>query len=132
MISSETDFILAIYRTQLFNPADLPNVVKIQDAYKVQTLSAFLETEAPKPAPAVDWIKPLTKEEQKTSLEFFNILNFVLGYCPTDPTEVELRERFASIGIEGGKTFDPAKLSPEMKTAIEAGRADAYEALPAG
>jgi hypothetical protein len=39
------------------------------------------------------------------------------------------RKRFAKIGIEGGETFDPAKLSPELKTAIEQGRSDAWEAF---
>lgn len=33
--------------------------------------------------------------------------------------------RFAKIGIGAGKRFDAAKLSPEMKTAIEQGMADA-------
>ena len=125
----ETDFSLAVFRTQLFNPADIENVIKIQGQYKVQPLSKFLGKPAPAAAPAVDWIKPLTKDAQKTSLEFFNIVNFVLGYCPVDPTEVELRKRFAKIGIEGGKTFDPAKLSPEWKGAIEQGRAEAWEAF---
>jgi hypothetical protein len=123
----ETEFSMAIFRTQLFNPADIENVIMIQNQYQVQPLSEFLGTPAPAAAPAMDWVKPLTAEEQKTSLEFFNIMNFVLGYCPTHPTEVELRERFARIGIEGGKTFDPSKLSPEMKNAIEQGRADALE-----
>ena len=132
VISSETDFIVAIYRTQLFNPADIDNVIKIQDGYKVQTLSKFLRTDAPKPAPVVDFIKPLTKEEQKASLEFFNIVNFVLTYCPTDPTEVELMKRFAKIGVGSGMTFDPAKLSPEIVKAIEQGRGEAWEAFAAG
>jgi hypothetical protein len=35
-------------------------------------------------------------------------------------------ERFAKIGIGAGKTFDASKLSPEMKTAIEQGMADAW------
>jgi hypothetical protein len=65
-------------------------------------------------------------ETQKTSLEFFNILNFVLRYCPTDPSEVELMQRFARIGVGAGKTFDPSELSPEMTKAIEDGRADAW------
>lgn len=128
---AETDFIVAIYRTQLFNSADIDNVIKIQNQYKVQTLSEFLGTAAPKSAPAVDWVKPLSKPEQKTSLEFFNIVNFVLGYCPTDPTEIELRKRFARIGVEGGKTFDASKLSPEIKAAIEQGRDDAWQAFAA-
>jgi hypothetical protein len=132
VIRSETEFIVAIYRTQLFNPADIDNVRKVQAGYKVQTLSSFLGTPPPKAAPVVDFIKPLTQEEQKTSLEFFNILNFVLQFCPTDATETELRARFARIGVGGGLVFDPAKLSTEMKTAIERGRTDAWEAFADG
>lgn len=129
---SDTDFGNVVFRTQLFDPADIDNVVKIQNQYKVQPLSAFLGTTPPSSAPVVNFIKPLTKEEQKTSLEFFNIMSFVLGYSPTVPSEVALRESFAKIGIEGGKTFDPAKLSPAMKTAIEQGRADALQAYDDG
>ncbi len=129
VIRSDTDFDMVLIRTQLFNPADLDNVKKIQAQYKVQPLSAFLGKPAPAAAPAVDWVKPLAKGEEKTSLAFFNVLNFVLGYCPTVPSEVDLMKRFAKIGVGGGKTFDPTKLSPEIKTAIEAGRADAYKAF---
>lgn len=132
VIHSETDFITVVWRTQLFNPADIENVIKIQDGYKVQTLSSFVGTPAPPTAPKVDWVNALTQSEQKTSLEFFNIVNFVLGYCPTDPTEIELRKRFASIGIEGGKTFDPSKLSPEMKKAFEEGVGEAWQAFAGG
>ena len=126
---SDTDFGVVVFRTQLFDPADIANVEKIQAQYKMQPLSAFLGTTPPPAAPVVDFIKPLTKDELKTSLEFFNIMNFVLGFSPPVPSEVALRERFARIGIEGGKTFDPSKLSPEIKTAIEAGRADALAAF---
>jgi hypothetical protein len=103
---AETEFILALYRTQLFNPGDLDNVKKVQAGYKVQTLSAFLGQPSPKAAPAIDFIKPLTPDQEKTSLEFFNILNFVLQFCPTDPSETELMARFAKIGVGAGKTFD--------------------------
>jgi hypothetical protein len=126
VIRSETYILMPIYRVQLFEPADIDNVKKIQAGFKVQTLSSFLGTPAPAPAPAIDFIKPLTKETQRTSLEFFNIVNFVLRYCPTDPSEVELMQRFAKIGVGAGKTFDPSKLSPEMTKAIEDGRADAW------
>ena len=129
VIRSDTDFDMVVFRTQLFNPADIDNVKKIQAQYKVQPLSAFLGKPAPVAAPAVDWIKPLTQEEEKTSLEFFKVMNFVLTYSPTVHSEVELMKRFAKIGVGGGKTFDPAKLSPEMKTDIEQGRADAYKAF---
>jgi len=125
-IRAETELVLAPYRTQLLNPADIDNVKKVQAGYKVQPLSAFLGQPAPKPAPAVDFIKPLTPAEQRTSLEFFNILNFVLQFCPTHPSERELMGRFAKIGVGAGRTFDAGKLSPELRAAIEAGMADAW------
>jgi len=126
VIRSETEFVLAVYRTQLFNSGDIDSVKKVQAGYKAQTLSAFLGTGTPKAVPAIDFIKPLTPAEEKTSLQFFNILNFLLQFCPTDPSETELMARFAKIDIGAGKTFDPSKLSPEMKAAIGQGIADAW------
>ncbi|NNU57358.1 DUF1254 domain-containing protein [Rhizobium indigoferae] len=129
VIRSETDFIWAAYRTQLFNPDDIDNVKKVQAGYKAEPLSVFLGQTAPAAAPAVDFIKTLTPEEEKTSPEFFNILNFILQYCPTDPSETELTARFAKIGVGAGKTIDFDKLSPEMKAAFEQGMADAWKEL---
>jgi len=128
VIRSETEFALAFYRTQLLNPADIVNVEKIQAGYKAQPLSQFLGTPAIAAAP-VDFIKPLTPTEEKTSVQFFNILNFVLQFCPTVPSEKALMERFAKIGVGAGKTFDESKLSPETKVAIEQGMADAWVAF---
>ncbi|MGR8960997.1 DUF1254 domain-containing protein [Rhizobium leguminosarum] len=131
VFNSETELIIAAYRTQLFNPEDLDNVKKIQAGYKAEPLSKFLGQPAPEAAPVIDFIKPLTPDEEKTSPEFFNILNFILQFCPTDPSETELMARFAKIGVEPGKTFDASKLSPETKTAIDQGMADAWADLAA-
>jgi hypothetical protein len=132
VVHSETELVIVVYRTQLFDPGDIDNVKKIQAGYKVEPLSAFLGTVAPKAAPAIDFVKPLTPETQKTSLEFFNIVNFVLQFCPTVPSEAELMARFARIRVGAGKIFETSTLSPEMKTAIEQGRADAYAAFAEG
>jgi hypothetical protein len=126
VFQSETEFAFALYRTQLFNPDDLDNVKKVQAGYKAEPLSAFLGQPAPAAAPAIDFIKPLTPDEEKTSLAFFNELNFVLQFCPTVPSETDLMARFAKIGVGAGKTFDVNTLLPEMKTAIEQGMADAW------
>jgi hypothetical protein len=123
---SETELVFPGIRTQLFNPGDIDNVKKVQAGYRVQPLSKFLGQPAPDAAPDIAFIKPLTPAAQRTSPEFFNILNFVLQFCPTVPSEVELRARFAKIGVGAGNTFDASKLSPEMKTAIEQGMADAW------
>jgi hypothetical protein len=126
VFQSETEFAFALYRTQLFNPDDLDNVKKVQAGYKAEPLSAFLGQPAPAAAPAIDFIKPLTPDEEKTSLAFFNELNFVLQFCPTVPSETDLMARFAKIGVGAGKTFDVNTLLPEMKTAIEQEMADAW------
>ncbi|MFM0339932.1 DUF1254 domain-containing protein [Paraburkholderia fungorum] len=126
VIHSETDLVMSIYRVQLFDANDIGNVEKVQAGFKVQTLSEFLGAPAPKAAPAPDFVKPLSPVEQKTSLEFFDILNFVLRYCPTHPSEVELMKRFSRIGVGADQSFDASKLSPEMAEAIKAGMADAW------
>jgi hypothetical protein len=127
VIRAETELVLAAYRTQLFSPDDIENVKKVQIGYKAQKLSAYLGQPAPKAAPVIDFIKPLTPELQKTSLEFFNILNFTLQFCPTNPSEKELMVRFAKIGVGAGENFDISNLSPEMKSAIEQGITDAWK-----
>ncbi len=126
VIRCETEIASAQFRTQLFNPADLDNVKKIQTQYIVKPLSAFLGQQAPKTAPAIDFPKPLTPVTQKTSLEFFTLLNFYLQFCPTHPSEKALMDRFAKIDVGAGQTFDTSKLSLETKKAIEAGMADAW------
>jgi len=126
VIRSETELLLALYRVQLFNPADLENVKQVQAGFHAQPLSAFLGLPAPKPAPAIDFARPLTPQAQKTSPDFFNILNFLLGFCPTHPSEVELMKRFARIGVCAGISFDSSKLLQKMQEAILQGMADAW------
>ncbi len=129
VIRSETQFAFVLYRTQLFNPGDIENVKKIQAGYKVEPLSAFLGKPAPAPAPAVDFFTPLSAEEEKTSPEVFSELNFILQYCPTDPSETELMARFAELNIGAGKTFDLRTFPPDIQKAITDGMADGWAAF---
>jgi hypothetical protein len=57
VFKSSAQFAAAAYRTQLFNAADMPNVVKVQAQYKVQPLSAYLKQAAPAAAPAINFPK---------------------------------------------------------------------------
>jgi hypothetical protein len=127
VIRSETDFDFVLYRTQLFDPVDIDNVKKVQSGYKVEPLSQFLGQTAPPAAPSIDFIAPLSPEEQRTSPNFFNILNFVLQFCPAHPSETELMARFARLGIGGGKTFNFDALTPELQQSVRDGMADAWK-----
>jgi hypothetical protein len=128
VIRSETELSFLFFRTQLFGPDDIDNVKKVQAGYRIEPLSAFLRKAAPKAVPPIKYLKPLSAEEQRTSLDFFNELNFVLQLCPIHPSEVELMKRFAKLGIGAGKSFDPDAFSPETREAIEDGRTDAWQA----
>lgn len=113
-----TQYSLVVFRTQLFGPTDLPNVAKIQDAYKVQPLSAFLKQPAPPAAPVLDWPKA-NADLVKTN--FFEYLDFVLALAPAGPEEEEIRAKLAKIGIGAGKTFNFKDLSLEHKAAVVLG-----------
>lgn len=115
---STTQFGLTAYRTQLFNAADMPNVVKVQSGYKVQPLSAYLKRPAPPAAPAINFPK-IDKELVKTN--FFEYLDFALQFAPAGPEEKAIRAKLAGLGIGTGKPLDLKSLSSEHKAAIAMG-----------
>jgi hypothetical protein len=115
VFNSTTDFSLAVFRTQLFDAKDMPNVEAVQAGYKLQPLSAFLNQPAPAAPAAVDWPK-FDKELVKT--EFFEFLDVALQFAPAGPEEEAIRAKLASIGIGPGKKFAFKDLSLEHKAAI--------------
>ncbi len=122
----ETQFGLIIYRTQLFNAADIENVKKIQAGYKAQTLSAYLGQPAPPAAPAINF-PAFTENAFKT--DFPEYLDFLLQFCPEVPQEKALRERFARIGIGPGKKFDFKTLPLDKKLEVGTGIKDGYASI---
>mgnify|MGYP002354026700 CR=1 FL=1 len=131
---SSTDFTMAVFRTQLFDAKDMPNVIRVQDGYKAQPLSAYTKQPAPQAAPTPDWlplgkdaVKPhhdvldaLDKLENKVFVEthFFDYLDFALQFAPPGPEEEAIRAKLASIGIGAGRKFAFKDLSAEHKAAI--------------
>jgi hypothetical protein len=131
VIRCETELALVLYRTQLFSPADIGNVKKVQAGYQVQPLSAYLGRSAPTAAPRIDFIKPIGADEERTSAEFFNQLNFLLQFCPVHSSEQELRARFEQLGIAQGGDFHIKALAHNMLKAVHEGMADAWKAYDA-
>lgn len=122
VIRSESSIVYGLYRTQLFDEQDLAKVQQIQQGYKVQALSAFLGKPDATTAPAVAWPKPQTGMTDSPAL--FRYLNFMLACAAPDPSETELLQRFAKIGIEPGLPFDDRSLTSVQIKALEAGIAD--------
>ena len=115
---STTEFSMAAYRTQLFNAADMPNVIKVQSGYKVQPLSAYLKHPAPPAAPAINFPK-INKELAKTN--FFDYLGFALQFAPAGPEERDIRMKLHRLGIGGGRKFAFKDLSPEQQAQVALG-----------
>ena len=115
VFQSTTPFTLTLFRTQLFNAEDMPNVVKVQEGYKSQPLSAFLNQPAPPAVAKIDFL-PATTAGIKTN--FYEYLDAALQFVPVTENNKAVRTKLASIGIGPGKTFEFKDLSPEHKAAI--------------
>jgi hypothetical protein len=115
VFASTTPFALSIFRTQLFDADDMPNVVKIQEGYKAQPLSSFLGQPAPPAAPEIDFL-PATTEGIKEN--FYEYLNAALEFVPVTPQNKEIRDEIGKIGIGAGKNFELKDLSLIHKVAV--------------
>ncbi|MCD4736053.1 MAG: DUF1254 domain-containing protein [Bacteroidales bacterium] len=127
VIPCETQFLLAIARTQLFNPDDIDNVKKIQDGYEIDPLSTFSGMKAPAPAAAIDF--PEWKNGTEFSAELFTYFDFVLTLVKTPKEEQALMKRFAKIGLGTDDKFDIKKFSPEIQKALEEGAQEGLAAI---
>ena len=115
-----------LFRTQLFNAADMPNVVTIQAGYKVQPLSSFLGQPAPPAEPAIDYPKANAELAKK---HFFEFLDFALRFAPEGPEEVEIRAKLASIGVGPVRTCELKDLSLLHKAAMMLGMKEGSDAV---
>lgn len=128
VLRSTSQFTLAIFRTQLFGPDDMPNVAKVQDGYQVKPLSAHLKQPAPPAAHPVDFPQ---SNAQLAKTNFFELLEFVMQVSPPGQEEEDIRAKLASIGLGSGKKFDFKDLPPSHKAAalegVKAGMAKVQE-----
>ena len=100
-------------------PADLENVIKIQDGYKAEPLSTFLGESGPPPAPVIAW--PVYDKASAEGLGFFAYLTFLHQFAPELPEDQPVRDLLARIGVAPGHPFDASALSPEIQAALQAG-----------
>jgi hypothetical protein len=120
---AETDFVGTLTRTQLNGPDDIPALQALQANYELIPLSRFEGTKPPRPAPPVAW--PAWDAAKAEGIGFIGYLNALLPFMPTVPSERPMMARFARIGIGPGRPFDPNRLDPATRRAIEEGVATA-------
>jgi hypothetical protein len=71
----------------------------------------------------VNW--PAWDPAKAEGIGFIGYLNALLPFMPTVPSESALMARFSRIGIGPGRHFDPQRLDPATRNAIEEGIAAA-------
>ena len=123
----ETQFGIAIFRTQLFNAADMPNVIKIQKGYVVEPLSSYLKQPAPPAAPPIDW--PAFNGDDPFKLQFPKYLAFLLQFCPEVAQDKDIRAKLATVGIAPEQPWNESKLSEAQKAELGLGVKGGFDAI---
>jgi hypothetical protein len=126
---SETQFIGTLTRTSWTGPEDRDGLVAMQRQYRIRALSEYTGGRPPEPAPTYQF--PAWDEARANSIGFIDYLNFILRFSPAVPSEAEMLNRFAKIGIGAGRAFDPATLGPQIRQAIEDGVKEGNDRLQA-
>ncbi|WP_329622167.1 DUF1254 domain-containing protein [Streptomyces sp. NBC_01255] len=127
VLRADTFLVGVVGRTYLSGPDDVPALRAIQEQYLLRPLSAYTDTAAPHPVDEPVW--PVWREEDLGSIEFFTLLDFLLGFFPVLERDRELRTRLAALGVSGTGEFEPSALAPDIRTAVEQGIADARARL---
>ncbi|MFI6446322.1 DUF1254 domain-containing protein [Kitasatospora sp. NPDC050543] len=129
VIRTATDLVGILGRTYLAgsSPAAVEELKAVQRGYLLRPMHEYAGTPAPPPAPHPVW--PLWREEVLDTIEFFGLLDFLLGFFPVLPAEADLRGRLAALGVDGRGEFEPAALPAEVRTEIESGIVDARAEL---
>lgn len=124
IVRGESDILGTLTRTQLLGgEQDLSRVKEIQQNYKLQPLSAFLGKQAPPNAPAIDW--PEWTEGDETREAYWNYVASLLPLTTPNADDRAMYDKLATIGLQSGMPFDPAKLAPAVREALQQGVDDA-------
>lgn len=113
VFQTDVNLLAALGRTQVYSPDDIENAKKIMNEFKVETLSQYMGTPAPKAVTPLDF--PVYSLEKIKSVEFITYLNFLLGQAKPNPSESALLKRFTKNGIGANAAFDVNSIDPETK-----------------
>ena len=122
VLTSESEYVFLLGRTEVYGKTDLPSVWAIQQKYHLVPLSVFLGGPQTPPLPEPAFL-PFSNnpDDLKNATYFFNRANFIMSYIAIHPTEVSKFETFKKIGIEPGKAFPPASMDNTTLQAIQEG-----------
>ena len=128
-IHAPTNSVWILNRTQLDGEKDIPAVNEIQRKFAIAPLSQW-------PAGAISAVAvkggqqasetPPARVEAMDAPAYFDRLALLLRANPPPPADAAILQRFASIGLIAGQSFDP---SPDLALTLETAKDRALERL---
>ena len=132
-INAPTPFVWVIGRTRTDGPQDYDAVHKVQDGYKITLLSQWgkpPQAITVKIDPSVDMKTPPVKQvEDMTPDAYFAYAAELLKVNSPHLIDQPTLARIKRLGIEAGQSFDPAKVDPVIRQALQAAPATAQKAI---
>jgi hypothetical protein len=133
IIDAPTPYVWMIGRTKTDGPPDYDAVHKIQAGYTVTPLSRWGKPAEPstfKPDPAIDMkTPPKTQVDAMSSEQFFALGAELMKTNPPHITDQPIVARMKRIGIEPGKSFDPASLEAAVRRGLQPAAADGLKLM---
>ena len=120
VIHSEGNYLLALGRTQVIGPDDVEKAQAVMGGYKVLSLGEYLGQDIQTMASPLLNLPPYDPKKVEDE-HFIGYLNALMGQGKIHPTEQELFDRFAKIGISPGEPYNPEDYAPEIIAAIREG-----------
>ncbi len=104
---SPTRLAMILLRTQLFDNADMSNVIALQDGCTVTGFAEYLGgSRGPESAPALVPV-PVVEVRAVPDPAFFNVVAWMLPLIPGRAGEAAARADLATLGVESGVPFTP-------------------------
>ena len=120
VIKSEGNYLVALGRTQVFGRDDVDNALAVVSGYKLESLSQYLGQDVEVTDSPLLNLPPFNPQKIKDE-NFIGYFNALMAYGKIHQSEKELFQKFAKIGIEPDKPFNPEEFDPEIINAINEG-----------
>ena len=131
VIPSEGNYLLALGRTQVFGPDDIEQAQAVMNGYQVESLGQYMGQDMQIMASPLLNLPPYNPQKSIDE-NFIGYFNALMAMGKIHPSEKDMFERFAKIGIEPGQPYNSdnydAEIIKAVREGIESGRKKFIEA----